>query len=447
MEKGAGISPSSGIYRRLIRWWLALSGRKIRMLQAAGVGGEGSALFAVSHPAGFLPALVLVTSLERPVRCLLPENLTRGPLARFLARRLGIILYPGDRPISEAILRKAIDVLASGGALAVFADQGAPGQGASGKLATTAATLVWRAEAQHLGRRVAVHPVHLFLPESAASSREILIYVDSVLNRPTETLSQGAVTPAFIAALEARFQENAFQLRPADVEYFLSDLEEVLRAGLQENWESRTDWKQDAEGFALSRSVTEWVKQTNSLHPSQLVALRKSLDDYRRLLRECALRQLEVGGGESPLGTGWRKVLLWFETLLGLPIALYGLVNHLAIGLVLFLAGSLKRNSSRTPTTQWTIRIAVTVGFYVLQIFLMAHYRGRAAAGYYAPTLPVSGLYLWRYLGLVRPQAHLLFVSLTIPGLKRKIKSLRHALQEELDRMLESSQSSVGSRQ
>jgi hypothetical protein len=74
--------------------------------------------------------------------------------------------------------------------------------------------------------------------------------------------------------------------------------------------------------------------------------------------------------------------------------------------------------------------------FYILQIFLMAHWRGRAAAGYYAPTLPVSGAYLWRYVRLIRPRARLMFISLTIPGLTRKIKRLRHTLLEELDRTL-----------
>jgi hypothetical protein len=121
---------------------------------------------------------------------------------------------------------------------------------------------------------------------------------------------------------------------------------------------------------------------------------------------------------------------------LGLPIAVYGLLNHLLIGLALFLAGSFKPHSSRARPTEWTLRGAVTLGFYALQIFLVAHWRGRAAAGYYAPTLPVSGAYLWRYVGLVRPQARLLFISLTIPALTRKIQRLRHALLEDLDQTL-----------
>src|SRR5208282_4084993 len=116
--------------------------------------------------------------------------------------------------------------------------------------------------------------------------------------------------------------------------------------GLQEDWASRPDWKQDTEGFVLSRLVAEWVKQTNYTNPARLAGVGKSLDDYRRLQKQCALRELVVEGGDSPLGTGGRRIYLWFETLLGLPIALYGLLNHWAILLALFLAGSFKRNSS-----------------------------------------------------------------------------------------------------
>ncbi len=228
----------------------------------------------------------------------------------------------------------------------VFADQNAVGQIAP---ASAAASLLGRAEAQLPDSSIAVYPVHLFLPDSTSQSREILIYIDSAVSRPAgHAPSERGEMTGWERALEARFQENAFQLRPSDLEYFLSDLEEVLRTSLQEEWASRADWKQDTDGFVLSRLAAEWVKQMNYLHPSRLVGLRKSLDDYRALQKRCALRELEVEGGDSPLGSGGWRVLLWFETILGLPIALYGLVNHCVILLVLFLAGTFKRNSSRS---------------------------------------------------------------------------------------------------
>jgi hypothetical protein len=85
----------------------------------------------------------------------------------------------------------------------------------------------------------------------------------------------------------------------------------------------------------------------------------------------------------------------------------------------------------------------VTLGFYALQTFFVAHQWGRAVAGYYAPSLPISGVYLWRYARLARPQARVLLASLSIPTLRRKIKRLRRALCEEVDRAVGSSQSVV----
>jgi len=447
MENSAGSGFRHRFWPALVRAWLALTGRKVRVLHAVDTMAEGAALYAVSHAAGFLQALVLAVAMERPVHCLLPENCARGPLARFLARQLDIILCEGELADSEATLREAVDVLAGGGALNVFADQNSTAPTEPGASGALAALLVERAEAQHVGRRIAIHPVHLFLPGKNAPSREILIYIDSAMARPEMhpgTLAE-AEMPRIATALESRFQENAFQLRPADVEYFLTDLEEVLRTGLQEDWASRPDWKQDTDGFVLSRLVADWVRQTNYLHPARLVALRSSLDDYRHLQRQCALRQLEVEGAESPLGSGWRKLVLWLETLLGLPIALYGLVNHLAIGLVLLVTGSFRHNSSRSRTVEWIIRGVVTLAFYTLQIYLVAHHWGRAAAGYYAPTLLISGGYLLlRYVGLVQAQARLLFISLTIPGLRNKISRLRRTLLEDLDQTLNAYEERAG---
>ena len=436
-----------GLGRRLIRWWLALTKRKIRTLQAGDIMATIPAVFVVTHPPGFFQAVVLSMAIDRPARCLLPKSFVRGPLAAYFARQLGMILYDGEEVVSEAAQQEAVDVLRSGGAVIVFADLDEAGQSGPGTMARTAALVVGRAEAPPAGRRVAVYPVHFFLPESTAQSREILIYIDSVTASRKDWRAGSASeldTPDFIRALESRFQENTFQLRPADLNYFLTDLEEILQSGLQEDWASRPEWKQGTEGFVLSRWVTDWVNQTNYTKPARLVAWRKSLDDYGRLQKQCALRELEVDGGGASLGSGGQRAVLWFETVLGLPIALYGLLNHLMIGLVLFLAGSFNRKSSRAPSAELKIRVGVTLGFYALQIFLVAHWRGRVAAGYYAPTLPLSGWYLWRrYAGLVRPQARLLFIALTIPALKRKIRRIRHRLLTQLDQTLSSYEDKV----
>jgi 1-acyl-sn-glycerol-3-phosphate acyltransferase len=433
-EQGLQISSTGGLGRWLIRLLFALTFRKIRLLHAGDWNGGGPRLFTVSHPVSFLDALILATPFEQPVRCLVPKNLVRGPLAGFLARSAGIILWDDASPSTEATWQEAIDALASGETVAVFADQSPVTPAAPGALVSTAVTLVQKAEAQMPGQQVAVHPVYLDLPVSPRS-RELVIYVGSPLARRAARDSQGTVPP-LAAALASSLQENAFQLRPPDVKYFLADLEGVLRAGLQEDWASRQNWKQDIEGFALSRLVTEWVQQMNYLDPGRLIALHELLDDYRGLRQRCALHRLEIETTDSTMQSGTRRATLWLETLVGLPIALYGRVNNALAVAVLFLAGSFRKNNPRSRNVEWTIRGIVLLVCYITQIWLVAHWWGRATAGYYAPALPITGAYLWRYVLLTRHRARLLFISLLLPFSKSKAQRLRGTFLKQLDQAL-----------
>jgi hypothetical protein len=136
--------------------------------------------------------------------------------------------------------------------------------------------------------------------------------------------------------------------------------------------------------------------------------------------------------------------MVWLETLIGLPIALFGLLNHLLIGALLLVAGSFKKNRHRTRTTEWMVRGAVVLGCYTLQTLLVAHWWGRAGAGYYAPALLVTGAYLWRFWWLVRHQTRPLFISFNIPSLTSKAQRLRRALLEELDQTLAVCEKSAG---
>lgn len=131
-----------------------------------------------------------------------------------------------------------------------------------------------------------------------------------------------------------------------------------------------------------------------------------------------------------------RRAIVWLETIVGLPIALYGLLNHLVIGTLLFLSGSFKKKNLSAPPTVWIVRCAVALAGYAVQIYLVAHKWGRAAAGYYAPTLPATGLYLWRYLWLLEHQTRPLVTSLTLPASTLKTQRLRQAFLEELDKAL-----------
>ena len=260
--------------------------------------------------------------------------------------------------------------------------------------------------------------VHLFVPVGRMRTRELLIDIDQpelaqdCLPRDCESGSDQARELA--RYLESKCQENSFRLQPADLADFLDDLEQALRDDFQEELRSHPARKQKLEGFVLSRFVVQWAEQMNYLHPGLLVSLRESLAAWRETCRRGALHRLEVEGAgawlERPLG--WVAVLL--ETVVGFPLAFYGLLNHLVALGILYWAGLLKEESGRDKTTAWLERGLVVLGSYIVEVFLVARFCGRRAAGYYLPTLPLSGLYLWRYAGLLRHQARIAFLSFTL---------------------------------
>jgi hypothetical protein len=237
--------------------------------------------------------------------------------------------------------------------------------------------------------------------------------------------------------LERRCQKNSFRLQPADLAEFLGELEQALRDDLQEELKSHPEWKQKLEGFDLSRFVVQWAEQMNYLHPGLLVSLRESLEAWCEARRRGALYRFEVEGVGDWLNRslGWGIVLL--ESVVGFAVAFYGLVNHLVAIALLYLTGLLKRESGRDKIMEWLSRGLVVLGSYGVEVFLVARFWGRRAAGYYAPTLPISALYLWRYAWLLRHQTRIAFLSFNLSSEAARTARLRKDFLREINQALD----------
>jgi hypothetical protein len=348
-----------------------------------------------------------------------------------------VIPYEPEGTAWAVALRGAREALGRREAVVVFAEHRAAKPGESSPVGQAAAMLAVEAESQNAGQlRLSVFPVHIYLPVGRSQSSELLIYVNSPLY-PKEFLSAGVgdlPVRRFAAALEEVLEQNAFRLQPGDIRQFLADLEEVLCAELEEEWAARLQSKQKVEGFALSEFIVGWVEQLNFLNPGRLVALRDDLDAYREERRRWALRQAEVESGGAWLHSSVLCAWYWLESLVGLPIAVYGLANHLLVWLLLFWGGLLKREAGRDRTLEWLLRAGVVSGCYAAQILLCAHWLGRATAGYYALTLPLSGAFLWRYEWLLRARTRLLILAARLGRQGEKLRQLRKRFVEDLNR-------------
>jgi len=100
---------------------------------------------------------------------------------------------------------------------------------------------------------------------------------------------------------------------------------------------------------------------------------------------------------------------------------------------VLHAAGLLKPRAEMERTALWALRSVSVLVSYAVQIWLCAHFLGRAAAGTYAVTLPLSGLYLFRFVWLLRHRTRLLVLNASAPRKAVALRKLRKDLVKELN--------------
>ena len=427
-------------WRGVIRLWFALTFRKILVLHEDRLMQPDPALLLVSRPESFYDALILMAGFERQVRCLIPARLVKGLLPTILARGLGMISYtPENRP---AALETCRALLAEKAAVVTFVAPGPANSPGAGALAMHAASIALTAAGQNsvLGG-LKLFPIHLFVPVGHTHTREVLVDID--WPEIAEDLISSAVgseqdrAQEVARQLEKRCQENSFRLQPSALSDFLEDLEHALRDGLKEKFEAQPGGMQKLEGFELSRFVVQWAEQMNYLHPGLLVSLREMLAAWREASRRGALHRLETEGAGAWLSTPPGRAVVLLETVLGFPLAIYGLVNHLMALAVLYWTGLLKKATDGDKFTTWLWRGMVILGSYILEVVFVAHYWGRRGAGYYLPSLPVSGLYLWRYTWLLPHQSRIAFLSMNrsveTAGSTRLRKDFLHEIYQALD--------------
>jgi hypothetical protein len=396
--------------RGALRAGIELWGRPVRLLGMDRVP-ETAAILAVCRPPRLLDALILVAGFERPIHCVVPDGLLRGP-SRILSRAVGMVSYRKEAASRHSAVRAGSEMLGAGEVLAVFVEAGVA------ELlehhAGSALSIAREAWASAFPEQDPLTlPVHTFWP--AGRGNEILVHVGDPLNlgddggpapHENEEISLSAACPRNVFALD----QDAF-------ERLLKDVEEALLDRLEKEWHTREGWKQKTEGFRLSAAAAEQLRRLNQTRPEDLVALKGQFDTCRELRRRRSLTGMRADVGRKQFSSV-QRLLVWIETVAGLPLALWGIVNHAAIALLLYLLG-LTSGLQELQAGRWAARALVIVGCYVAQIALVSHWMGRAAAGYYAVTLPVSGAYLWRYAWLLRRRASLLLLGARAKALHR----------------------------
>ncbi len=440
------------LMRAVVRSSLWIFFPRLRLLNRERLEQTGPALLLISHPRGFAASLLLVSALDRQAHCLLPSGKVHGFFCKLAARALGMRTLDFTPEQQDASIAPCMNLLANQEVIALFAGDAPPNGYQRPQAADLAARLAVEAILQgQEDIQPIIYPLHWFLG-TGRRGPESLVYVDApiqakdFLPKVGEDLAEAS--QQLVEAIRTAISANIFGLAEQELDNLTGELEDLSREDLRLEWAHHPTWKQRPEDLKLSSFAREWIVEENYTNPARLVELREAVDAYREARRQCALEEFitEVSGPWQASGT--KVAAAWVETVLGFPAALYGLVNHLPAVIALWASGLFKNSPRRDPKVEWLLRIFIVLSSYTAQVFIVHFWWGRAAAGYYTLTLPVSGAYLWRYRWLVRHRTHVLVRKVLHPGRSVRVtqerKNLLDTFSREFERSLRSSHAPNG---
>jgi hypothetical protein len=435
------------LMRAVVRFGLQLFSPRLRMLNRERLEQPGPAILLITHPQSLSVALLLASALDRPVHCLLPSGEVRGLFRRLAAWALGMQAFDFAYEEQNSQLNPCLRVMADRGVVALFAKQDPRNGNQRVPVADFAARLTVEAILQSEAQaQPGIYPVHWFLG-TGRRRPEPLMCVDSPIQAldflPKVGEDLAAASQHLVVAVQRAISANIFGLAEPDLEHFNRELEDLSREHLRQQWSRRPNWKQRPEALELSSLARKWVAEQNRTDPARLVELRESLDAYRETRRQNSLGKLIIETSGPWQASRPRVAAAWFETVLGFPVALCGLINHLPALIILSVSGLFGNSPKRDPKVEWLLRIFIVLSCYTVQVFVVHFWWGRAVAGYYALILPVSGAYLWRYRWLIRRRVRVLVLKALHPVRSARVARARENILGRFNRELEySAQSS-----
>lgn len=424
---------------RLARFLLRVFFGRVDVVGAAAVPRDRPLLFVANHNNGLVdPALVLGFVPGRP-RFLGKATLWRNPVVRpFLA--LGRVI-PVHRPHesgdaaerNEETFRRCREVLAAGGAIAIFPEGKSHSGPGLAELRTGAARIL-AGLPPAVRERVAVVPVGLLYDAPGRFRSRVLVKVGEPLaaggllagERPDVRGATGALAAALAAVTlsygsweEARLVERAADL------WLLPDPALPVQPPA-------------ADRFAARRRVLERYRELSATRPARLAPLERALAAYDRLLSAFDLRDDQVGAAYPlPSVARFAGETLWV-LLVRLPLGAAGtLLNYLPFRLCGWLGARVADKPDMPGTYQLFGGIVLYPLSWGIAAALAGWWRGAPAAVAVAVLGPLGGwaaMHLRDRVRLLRTEARA-YLLLRGPGrlggeLRRRRDEVRAALLE-----------------
>jgi glycerol-3-phosphate O-acyltransferase/dihydroxyacetone phosphate acyltransferase len=429
------------LIRAFVRALLAVFYRRLDVAGLEHMPPHGPLIVAANHQNGLIDPMLLLAALPRPLQPLAKSGLFRHPIiAPFLRLARALPVHrrqdAGSDMRGNALTFRAVsEALGRGEAILIFPEGVSQPEPTLMTLRTGAARLLLEAEASG-APPVTLLPVGLVLNEPGRfRAGHALVLVGA----PVETADCVALHRRDpVAAVRALTDRLAAALRRQIVEAEDRETLRLLRL-IERVWREESRTKTDPRSAAWLQRASRAYRWLRLASPAEVEHFRREVEAYERELDRLGVTPETQGRAYAPSTVLRYAVREVMPLVLGLPLALLGIVLH---GLPYQLIGLGIRLARPEPDVEATYKLAGGVVIYplawALEAWLAARRFGPWAAGLLLLALVPAGFFALAWharLQDVAREATALLHFLGRRGMHARLLARRRGLAEELERL------------
>ncbi|HEX6774518.1 MAG TPA: 1-acyl-sn-glycerol-3-phosphate acyltransferase [Methylomirabilota bacterium] len=390
------------LFRLLARFLAGLFYRRVEVIGRERVPATGPLVVAANHQQGLMDGLLLAATLPRRLRPIAKAPLFRYPLIGQFARLAGAIPVhrrqdEGRGPVdNDTMFGAAYRALAEGEALLIFPEGVSQPEPALMPLRTGAARLVLGSGGSGggsagSGRRATLLPVGLMFhePGTFRVGSAVVLIGEPVPTEDFEARPEGDETVRRLTArLDAALRRLIVEARDRHT------LDLVLAA--------EAIWREEAPEVAADPLArTTWRQRAARAHaylaafePARLSALRQRLERYVGELEGTGLTDRDLSQGYQLRAVLRYALRQGLALVLGLPLALWGLVNHIVpYGLTALVVRGMDPEADVESTYKVAVGLVVYPVCWVLEGWLIWRLGGGAVLAVFVFSLLPTGFF------------------------------------------------------
>ncbi len=437
------------IRARLFYVALSIFFERLEIIGDERIPSRGPAILTSNHPSSLMDAFVILAMIRRGMHFLAAAMLFENLLASWIFRLAGALPVYREADDRSKLRRNIATfdecrrLLDAGKVIAIFPEGTTHSDPHVRALKRGVARIALTVESQHsfeMGLRI--FPVGLNYSELGRFRSRCLVAVGEPINlssyKDRYRTNRRNAEKELTDDVRRNLEQHTLHVKKLRLAELVREVESIYRNDLMDRLPPRIGaFSEPERSLELSKAIIRTVEHFDEREPERVERIWESIRRYKRSLRWIGLSDEAFDsepkhGREEGVGL---KSITGF--VLGLPVAVYGLVNNIVPYLIpLHLCAYMKRNPSQNASIKFFSGCLSFLVFYILQGAVCSLVFGPWVSLIYIFTLPATGFFAMSYFRrLRRARAHLRLATILLRSktVVFRLAHVRARLIEELD--------------